>query len=242
MADAILGSSPRFTPWPYLFVQDILPVEFLAEVEAAFEGSESLFARQIHTGDPELFNAPYHKRREFKISPDQETRKGQGPTWETFWQALSSQVFFSAIKRVLAEQLMERYDDFIGHPAFRFCLEPGMLVATHEPGYYLGPHTDRSEKVLTVIFNITNRTDLEHLGTALYSPRQANFQSNGRMHFEFDAFDLKETVPYRRNSALLFARTATSFHGVEPISEADLKGSDRKSVQFNLWDLGRRPT
>ena len=137
---------------------------------------------------------------------------------------------------------MERYDDFIGHPAFRFCLEPGMLVATHEPGYYLGPHTDRSEKVLTVIFNITNRTDLEHLGTALYSPRQANFQSNGRMHFEFDAFDLKETVPYRRNSALLFARTATSFHGVEPISEADLKGSDRKSVQFNLWDLGRRPT
>jgi hypothetical protein len=111
-----------------------------------------------------------------------------------------------------------------------------MLVTRHRANYYLGPHTDRSEKVVTCVFNCAERTGLDHLGTAIYEPKQEGFTCDGRVHHNPELFNLTEIVPYRPNSALIFFRDDRLFHGVERLNDRALMGSQRANIQFNFWD------
>jgi hypothetical protein len=240
-ASALQAAPISFEPWRHVFIENVFPTDFYKEIEQAYVSSEALFQDQVHTGDRDIFTAPYEKRSEFRVSADPAERLAQGPVWDVLWDVLTSRAVFVAIKRALAEELMVRFDDYLGHPQFRDHLDPWLLATKHRTGYHLGPHTDREEKVITCIFNIAESDGLEDLGTALYTARQADFRSNGRQHFEFEKFDLAKVTPFKPNSALIFARQATSFHGVEPLTEENMRGSERRNVQFNLWDWGRRP-
>lgn len=240
VADAIDKAPVSFEPWKHIYVENIFPDDVYAEIESAFLTSESLFKQQVHYGDKDLFTAPYHKRSEFRVADDPEARLAQGATWDTVWRTLTSKTFFIAMKRAFGEELMVRFEDYFTHPKFRENLDPWLLITKHQLGYHLGPHTDRGEKVITCIFNIAESDDLDDLGTALYRARQEDFKSNGRLHFDFGKFERVKTAPFRRNSALFFPRLDASFHGVEPLTEASLKGSERRNIQFNLWDWGKR--
>jgi hypothetical protein len=240
ISEAIDDAPVSFEPWKHLYVENVFPEDFYREIEISFAKSEHLFQQQIHTGDKDLFTAPYHKRSEFRISNDSELRRDQGEVWDTVWKVLNSQTFFIAMKRSFGEDLMVRFDGYFTHPKFRENLDPWLIAAKHELGYHLGPHTDRSEKVITCIFNIAEGDEPDEIGTALYLPSQRDFKSNGRQHFDFKKFERVKTSPYRRNSALFFPRQDASFHGVEPLTEANLKTSARRNLQFNLFDWGNR--
>ncbi len=103
----------------------------------------------------------------------------------------------------------QKFCEKLGVKADRFKLR---LVRDH-PGYSLGPHTDDPKKVFAFVFYLKGEN-----GTSLYVPKKPGFEHDGRAHLSFDDFVKAKEIPFIPNSVGGFARTNTSFHGVEKTS------------------------
>lgn len=90
-----------------------------------------------------------------------------------------------------------------------------LLVRDYE-GYQIPPHTDSLKKVITVLIYLPEDNSMEEEGTSLYVPKREGFVCKTGQHHKFEDFEKVWTAPFRQNSALIFARTDNSFHGVEP--------------------------
>jgi len=107
-------------------------------------------------------------------------------------------------------------------------------VTRDTSNYSLGIHTDHPSKLFTIIVYLTPNASTEVPGTTLYSTLNG-FESSGlSMYVDTDARFLEEsyTVPHRFNSALIFARSNTSFHGVKKV----FKQQPRLTLQLNYFE------
>lgn len=78
------------------------------------------------------------------------------------------------------------------------------------PGYSLGPHTDDPNKVWAFVYYLSGEN-----GTTLFAPKKHGFKHDGKAHLDFKDFDVVKRCEFKPNSMVGFARTDTSFHGVE---------------------------
>ena len=106
------------------------------------------------------------------------------------------------------------------------------MMNFHEAGYFIGPHPDTHDRIVTAIFYLAEDGAPEDMGTHFYRPIDPNYR--GGHHGEFTDFTQVSTAPYRRNSAVLFLRTPRSYHGVEPITEEQAAQSERYVLQYML--------
>lgn len=90
-----------------------------------------------------------------------------------------------------------------------------LLLIRDKPGYKITPHTDTLAKVVTILFYLAEK-EIKSAGTKLYTPKKKDFKCKAGLHYDFESFDAKITVPYKPNTMLIFLRTDNSFHGVEP--------------------------
>jgi hypothetical protein len=110
----------------------------------------------------------------------------------------------------------------------------------HQAGYFLGPHTDLSTKLVVLLIYLPPDDTHQHLGTSLYRPKKSGFICLDSNHYPFDEFVNVKTAPFRRNSLLAFERSDWSFHGVEPFAEGDLATCNRDLIQYVLYDRSAR--
>ena len=110
----------------------------------------------------------------------------------------------------------------------------------HQAGYFLGPHTDLSTKLVVLLFYLPEDDSHPNLGTSLYRPKESGFTCADSNHYPFDEFVNVKTAPYQRNSLLAFERSDRSFHGVEPLAAGDLATCKRDLIQYVLYDRSAR--
>lgn len=91
-----------------------------------------------------------------------------------------------------------------------------LLLVKDLPGYSIPPHTDSLKKVITVLIYLN---DIPNAGTSIYVPKQKGYTDITGKHHRFEDFDKVKTMPFKGNSAFIFARTDDSFHGVEPCNQ-----------------------
>lgn len=84
-------------------------------------------------------------------------------------------------------------------------------------GYKIKPHTDIKSKAASCLFYLPENDEHPELGTSIYVPKEAGFESDGTRRYEYEAFEKIETAPFVRNCMFAFPRSNVSFHGVEPI-------------------------
>lgn len=89
--------------------------------------------------------------------------------------------------------------------------------------YSLGPHTDNTIKVLSFLFYLPSDDSHAHLGTSIYVPKDPNFTCQGGPHHPFEWFNRMHTMPYLPNTLFAFLKTHNSFHGVEPITDPEVR-------------------
>jgi hypothetical protein len=106
----------------------------------------------------------------------------------------------------------------------------------HRAGFFLGPHTDLSTKLVVLLFYLAPDDNHQHLGTSLYRPKDPGFSCPDSKHYPFDDFVRVNTAPYRMNSLLAFERSDRSFHGVEPLAVQDFTTCNRDLIQYVLYD------
>jgi hypothetical protein len=110
----------------------------------------------------------------------------------------------------------------------------------HQAGFFLGPHTDLSTKLVVLLIYLAPDDKHQHVGTSVYHPKDSSFTCPNSTHYAFDDFVRVKTAPYRRNSLLAFERSDRSFHGVEPLSEQDFVACNRDLIQYVLYDKAAR--
>jgi hypothetical protein len=106
----------------------------------------------------------------------------------------------------------------------------------HRAGYFLGPHSDLYTKLVVLLIYLAPDNSAEHLGTSLYRPKDPSFSCPDSKHYPFEDFIRVKTAPYKPNSMLAFMRSDISFHGLEPLSETDVKSEGRDVIQYVLHD------
>ena len=220
IANAIKNSVVNTEPYPYIFVENIFPDIYYTQIMDNMQKSDKYYTQ---SGKSE-----YKFRMDINV-PDSLKRASTLDFFNTLKSILSTQLIFNSF----FEQFKEQFKDKFGTDNIQKLLKPTLLLAKYKNGYYLGPHTDRYDKVITCVFYFPENENLEHLGTAMYKPKKEDFTCKGRTHHDFENFRYTHTVPYKANSALIFFRNDKSFHGVEKIS--DMIISERLNIQYNLW-------
>lgn len=107
------------------------------------------------------------------------------------------------------------------------------LLVSDRENYAIGPHTDAPHRVVSALFYLAQDawTFAEQIGTVLYRPRQAGMTCAGGPHYGFEGFVAERRVAFLPNRLLLFPKTPTSFHGVEPVRVPRI---DRRLLIFNV--------
>jgi hypothetical protein len=240
---AVMAAPVHEEPSPHLYVENVFSPQAYAAILDLFPTTTDAFHRWRSPNDGAPRFANYDLRWEINI-PDEAYRLP--PRQRAFWSAMADVLCAPAFARTLLERFPDyaraRFGALLDDPSFvEERLAGTMILNAHEPGYYLGPHSDRGEKVFTVLLYFPEHEGLDRLGTTLYRPLRRGFTCDGRAHYDPAEFEPIATMPYRPNSAFIFARTDVMFHGVEALSADELRGSRRRGIQMQFWLRNERP-
>jgi hypothetical protein len=238
----VFAATKQLVPSEHLFVENVFSSQAYAAILREFPTHDSAFRTWHNPGPPELRFGNYEHRKEIVVPEEAERLL---PGQREFWSAMAALICGSDFARMLLERFPEyaraRFGDQLDDPSFvDDCMRGTMILNRHDAGYYLGPHTDRPEKVFTCVLYFPESEGLDHLGTTIYRPLDPTFTCSGIGHHDPALFEPIGTAPYRPNSMLIFPVTDVMFHGVRPFTEGELHGSQRRGIQMQIWMRSER--
>jgi hypothetical protein len=213
----IANAPMREFPYPHIYVRDIFPEAFYASLRANLPSDAHL--RTLQSFGRVAADYP-DTRLVMPLMPEHFSRLE--PAQRTFWQELASWMLGPAFGQLLlgkfAPYLQHRFENL---GAQRFADEA--LIVRDRTAYSLGPHTDAANKVLSFLFYLPPDASLAQLGTSLYVPKDPAFTCRGGMRYEFERFRRVLTMEYLPNTLFAFMKTPQAFHGVEPITQENVR-------------------
>lgn len=206
-------------PYPHLYVQDIFPRDFYGELLSNLPGHEAMQpiqdARPVSLVDQLEAVIP---RFVLELGSQIENLpEEQRAFWGNVHRWLVGGRFGQLALSKFSQFLGERLND----PTLQYYDEA--LLVEDRTDYQLGPHTDSPKKVLSFLFYLPRDDSQRHLGTSIYLPKNPAFRCPGGPHYAHDAFERLWTMPFLPNSLFAFLKTDISFHGVEPVEDADCR-------------------
>lgn len=212
-----VGNAPiSLFPFPHMFVENVFPADFYEELQKSIPDPEAMIP--IEEARPVK---GYKERFVLALGEPEHLARLPAPKRE-FWQAMQEWL----VGGRFGQLLFSRFAPFIeqrykGQPTPQFYDES--LLVRDATNYSLGPHTDATRKVITLLFYLPRNLDQAHLGTSIYVPKDPNFSCPGGPHYPRERFDHLYTMPFRPNSLFCFLKTYNSFHGVEPVADENCK-------------------
>jgi hypothetical protein len=214
----------RGYPFPHLYVEDVFPTDFYAEMLARLPDLATY--QCIEQGGTVGKTGAYAARHVCRLP---EAARG-----DAFWDELGSWLLGDAFMHLLLEKFRPELEARFEPNANVEVAREARLVRDFTT-YAISPHTDHPKKLLSFLFYLPRDTRQSHLGTSVYVPRQRGFTFHGGRHLPFEHFRRVATMPYVPNSLFAFARSDVSFHGVEPITDAEV---ERNLLLYNVYAGG----
>lgn len=200
-------------PYPHIFVEDVFPRSFYEEI-------------QKNIPSPELM-VPIEKARPVKGYKERFVLDPNGPmeglsdAQRSFWSDMSRGLRAGMFRRLLLSKFQPYLKERFKGQTVEVTDET--LLVEDITKYALGPHTDAPSKVITVLFYLPRDLSQSHLGTSIYQPKNPADVCPGGPHYGFEQFNRVATMPFLPNSMFAFVKGDTSFHGVEPVTDPDVK-------------------
>ena len=220
---AIINAMPRFWPFRHLVLEDFLHQDLLsALMTSRFETALTRRNDPAKAGissENERFNIP--------VVDDRAAAATALPALEALWKTLSDQRIVTLLMQKFTEDIAKR------HTTADIPVEPALEVIEDRSGYALAPHTDTHRKLVTTLIYLAEPGADETLGTSIYAledPKKLGPEVRNGARMPREAFAAVSRVPYRPNTALIFAPGMQSFHGVEAVAP----GKTRRLVQFQV--------
>jgi hypothetical protein len=214
----VANTALREHPYAHFFVDSVFPPEFYSALRRNWPSASQLVSlgstgRVPSTAYPERFVMPL-TRESVETFPAEK---------RAFWQdlgdwMLGSTRFRDAVMYRFERQLRDRFGAALEDTDFTH----EVLVVRDHTNYALGPHTDAPHKAISLLFYCPDDEAYTHLGTAIYRPVDPAFRCVGGPHYPFERFRKVATMPFKPNALFAFVKTDNSFHGVDPIKDADV--------------------
>ena len=214
----IANSPIRKYPYPHIYVESVFPPDFYRELRNHWPSAEN-FVSLDSTGRvskgayPERFIMPLKKAEVDKL-PEAS---------RVFWTELAQ---WLVVGRRFMESVIGKFEPFVlrrfGAGLGNVGFSGDSLVVRDHTNYKLGPHTDAIHKLVSLLFYCPDDDRYKHLGTSIYTPREPGFRCAGGPHYSHKLFKKVTTMEYRPNTLFAFVKTDNSFHGVDPIADADV--------------------
>jgi hypothetical protein len=202
-------------PYPHFFIRDVFPPDYYDALQAMLPDPEAMLpieeVRKLKG---------YKERFVLEFSPAQlaSLPEEKRAFWSDMHQWLVGGNFARMLMGKFGQYISQRYS---GQPDVGFYDEA--LLVQDTTNYALGPHSDATRKVLTLLFYLPKDLSQSHLGTSIYLPKDRDFRCPGGPHYKHEKFDRLWTMPFVPNSLFVFLKTDRSFHGVEPVTDPDVR-------------------
>ncbi len=212
-----VGNAPvNLYPFPHFYLRDVFPADYYAKMQSMLPDPAAL--RSL----PEVRPVPKDAYKErFVITVAPEALEVLPDEKREFWNDLRSWLVGGAFARLMLEKFNPQITQRFTGQRIRFYDEA--LLVQDTTNYALGPHSDATRKVITLLFYLPRDESQRHLGTSIYLPKDRNFRCPGGPHYARDGFERLATMPFLPNSLFVFLKTNNSFHGVEPVQDPDTR-------------------
>src|SRR5262245_42547170 len=213
----IANAPMREYPYPHIYVDSVFPDDFYAALRRSWPRAEDL-VRLDSTGRvpqgayPERFIMPLRKTEVDRLPEEP----------RTFWTEFADWFLKERFLQVVMEKFDAHVRDRFGAKLSEVEFSCESLVVRDHTNYNIGPHTDAPHRLLSLLFYCPDDASLKHLGTSIYTPLDPTFRCKGGPHYPHSQFRKVCTMEYRPNSLFAFFKTDHSFHGVDPIADADI--------------------
>jgi hypothetical protein len=227
------------SPFPHLVIEEFFPEDVYAKIMAynpfkANRGEEWL--SKSRSADV-TSRTPYHARKQINFHNDQpfDAPDEERQFWDDLTKCfLGDDWFPSLVLHKFPTYFELRFGDLVKEGDFYSMFRRELFLQRHEPGYYIGPHTDIPTRVYTCIFSFAERPGFEEYGTELLSHHDRLVRCWGNDHYAPDDFTVTKLAPYKPNNFLLFFKTRQSFHSVKAIP--DTVPNQRYGMQFQFYE------
>ncbi|MEQ1870893.1 MAG: hypothetical protein ABL961_12820 [Vicinamibacterales bacterium] len=229
IARAIAATPVVGTPTTHMVVEDVLPAEVYELLTAAIPPAD-------------LFPDRDPVKRDFEMS----ALGTAPPLTQDMWRLFDEDI----VRRIVAPLVFARFQSAVethyadtGGEAFGRAAAaiPHRTVAgriqLRRPGYTLKPHLDPKRVVITGLFYFPRPGDADAYGTQLFTIDRPVVHHGMTTFFPEQAgavCTLASTVPYRRNSMLVFVNSRAA-HGASLPADATL--DERYAYQFYVKPL-----
>ena len=204
-------------PFPHIYVRDVFPSDFYEEIRRQLPPKETFKTLT----SLKRVGADYPESR-LVLPLTKDSVAGLEEPFRTFWSGVSSWMVGASFGGTILSKFSDLLEMRFGDPKTKQFQDEALLVQDYTT-YSLGPHTDTPAKVLSFLFYLPADGSLSQLGTSIYVPKDPKFLCNGEAHHPFEKFRRMVTMPFLPNTLFAFLKTNNSFHGVEPITETEVR-------------------
>ena len=228
----IANTPVRAYPFQHLYVENIFPPALYSEMRRLLPANSD-YKRLADTG-----RVTGYSQARLCLFPNDIDGTALDHERKTFWTTF----FNTYLDQELVRMWISTFGSTISermtsggvqekNPGGKVSISTEIFLVRDLQSFALKPHTDTPRKILTVLYYLPPDDTYAVMGTSIYRPKDAGFSSNSGRKSRRDDFDLVTTLPYRANCAVSFARTDTSFHGVEAL---DVPSFERDLIIFDL--------
>lgn len=226
-------------PFPHLIIEDFFPADVYSRIQE-YNLFRKNFGREWLSdqySNDTIGRTPFHTRKQINFHANDAFDAGHEEA--RFWGQivscfLADQWFESIVFEKYRIYFVLRFGELVEEPDFLSLFRKELFVQRHEPGYYIGPHSDVPTRVFTCIFSFAERNGFEEYGTQLLNHKDRLVRCWGLDHHTPDDFVVRKVAPYKPNNFLLFFKTRHSFHAVRPIDSS--VPNQRYGMQFQLYE------
>ncbi len=194
-------------PFPHILIDGIFPATFYAELLRQIPSQE--FYTPISDTGAEGQRLVLHLAR---LDALPAVRR-------IFWLKAASWLIGSNLASAFAKKFAPVIEENAGRDPRELAYGVEAMLVKYSGGYQIGPHTGPRNHAISALFHLPPNDNDEQHGTALYAPYAPGFCSDGRAPLSLKEFGKIATVPFRPNSMFGFARSGSSFHGMEPVTD-----------------------
>jgi hypothetical protein len=231
----------EMSPFPHVIIEDLFHDDVYEKILRynpfkANAGAE-WFKRSVSANVSS--RTPYYARKQINFHAGQPF---DAPSAEqAFWESikgcfLSDDWFERMVHDKFSDYFSVRFGDLTHESDFYSLFKKELFLQRHEPGFYIGPHTDVPTRIFTCIFSFAEGPGFEQFGTELLAPKDRLKRCWGLDHYPPTEFTVEKLAPYKPNNCLIFFKTRHSFHSVRAID--DTVPNQRYGMQFQYYEPG----
>jgi hypothetical protein len=239
VANKLAQAELELSPFPHLIVERFFPDEVFEKILEfnLFRQNEGREWLSKEASVSVTSRTPYHARKQIDLYVREPIRGSleHAQFWSTLSRCfLGDDWFPRLVYQTFPTYFRLRFGDLVDDPDFFSLFRRELFLQRHEPGYYIGPHTDIPIRIFTAIFSFADQAGYEEFGTELLAPDDRLARCWGLDHYKPTGFRVSKIAPYAPNNFLLFFKTRQSFHSVRAITE-DVP-NQRYGMQFQFYE------